>query len=282
MPGGGEQKQEEVSTTAPWAPTQPMLMDMLKKYGGMNTDVTGGQSGALTRMAADAANVPQYGGEAQTLANTLFAGGGAGANAGMLTDAYGDLRKSLAPMLDPNFTNPYSNPALTAALDTMRGDITNQVRGSFAKSGRTGSPAESMALGRGIAAGQAPILVDQYNKLLSAQMGAAGTQFGAGGSTATGLDAMTQQGVANKIQGLGVAGAIPGIMAAPGQAQFDVANMAYGLPYQNVGMLSKSLLPFAALGGETKGTKTAETETNMGPTIAGGALGAASIAAMIF
>jgi hypothetical protein len=282
MPGGGEQKQEEQSSTGPWAPAAPMLGGILSRLNNQSTDPTVGQNDALTRMSTDAAGVPQYGGQAQNLANTLFAGGGAGANAGMLTDAFGSLKTSLAPMLDPNFTNPYSNPAITGALDVMRNDITNDVRGKWAAAGRTGSPGELTALGRGITQGQAPILMDQYNKNLAAQADAIKTRFGGAGATASGLDAMTQAGINNNLQGLGVAGAIPSIMMAPGQSQFDVANMQFGLPFQNIGMLEKSLLPIAALGSENKGTKTAETQQNIGPTIAGGAMGAASIAAMIF
>lgn len=281
MPGGTPEKTEKqtAQSTSPWAPAQPMLMDILRRYGGMNTDVTGGQAGALGELRSAAGNIPNFGGQATGLAENLFSGGGANANAPMLTGAYDSLRQSYAPMLSPDFVNPYSNPAITGALDTMRGDITNSIRGKWAAAGRTGSPGELQALGRGISQGQAPVLMDQYNKNLAAQAQAIQGQFGAGGATATGLANMNQMDIGNRLSGMGVAGAVPGMLMQPGQARYGVENMIYGQPYQNLGMLQQGVGPIAAMGSQSQGTETSTKTPAFNPwtTALGVGMGAAGL-----
>lgn len=103
-----------------------------------------------------------------------------GANSG----AQGNLdsyRSQLTPYANGSMIG--NNPALQAQLAQMSTDITNQTNGSFAAAGRDFSGANSMALGRGISAGLAPVIAGQYNQDVQNQMNAAGSLYGAGQST---------------------------------------------------------------------------------------------------
>jgi len=72
-------------------------------------------------------------------------------------------------------------------------------------------------------------------------------------------------------------GQIPGLTMAPGMAQMMAANAAYGLPFQNLGMLEGLTVPIAGLGGQNAGT-SAGTTTQQSPwwttALGGGLLGA--------
>lgn len=254
----------------------PMLNNLIGKMGGIGTDVTAGQSDALSNLQTSLSQAPNFGGQAAGLANNLFSGGGAKEFAPMLSGAYDTLKTNFAPMLSPDFVNPYSNPAITGALDTMRSDITRGIGDKWAAAGRDLSPGHANALGRGIAAGETPVLMDQYNKLLSAQMGAAGTQFGAGTTTAAGLAGMNANNVANQLAGMGVGGAVPGMLASPGAAQLSAANTAFQQPFQNISAATGSVLPIAALGGQSTGTESKPTPSML-QQILGAGMGAAGV-----
>lgn len=280
MPGGSTEHVDKTVTdnTQPWAPTIPGLEGIISKLGGMSTDVSPGQTTALGNLTGALSGLGNYGGMAGNLAGKLF-GSNTDASKGILSGAYSGLKDTLSPYLSSSYLNPMSTPGFSDALNTMKGDITNSVNGQFAAAGRDMSPANSQALGRGLSQGLGGLISNQYNQNVGAQMGAANNLFGAGASTASGLTGLDQTAVGNWLQGMGVAGQIPGLTAAPGMAQLGAETQAGQLPFQNLSWLTSGLLPISALGSQgtshTQGDVTKATDPMS--NIIGGVLGGAGI-----
>lgn len=321
------QNQTQNSTTNPWANAQPALTGILGQLqGGLNnTGLTGAENSAYGTLQSNANNygstyAPQIGNYASTLLN----GGGANAQAGNVSQGYQDYGSSLGGLNGAASNNlagyqsaltgansgaqsnldayrsqltPYANgsmvgnnPALQAQLSQIGTDVTNQVNGSFAAAGRDFSGSNQMALGRGIAAGEAPVIANQYNQDVGNQLNAAGSLYGAGNTTgqfqannagsAFGAGQSTgqfQAGNAGNLYGAGNtnAGILSGLqqqsLANQGQgvqasqdalsAQNSGANAALqaeaarrGIPVQALGLLAQIGIPIAGLGGTSSGT----------------------------
>lgn len=263
MPGKSTQQQQQTQTQAqnqqqnPWAPTVPLLGNIIKQLGAQNTSVTQGQSGALADLTGAASDIQSFLPQATGVANDLV--GATPTYSGMLSDAYSGLQKSSAPFLSESYLDPYSNPYLSGALQTVRGDVTKSINDQFAAAGRDLSPANTTALARGITQAEAPILMGQYNTNVGTQLGAAGNLFNAGAGTAAGLTGLDQTAIGNRLQGLNIGGMLSDYALAPGQAKLNVANTAYAQPFQNIGMLNQQLMPIAALGGQQTGNSTTNT-----------------------
>lgn len=75
-----------------------------------------------------------------------------------------------------------------------------------------------------------------------------------------------------------MAGQIPGLAMAPGQAQLSAANMGQMLPGQNLAQIQSLLTPIAALGGQSSGTQTTQSQTPMWQQLAGLGITAAGMA----
>jgi endosialidase-like protein len=257
---GGKSEQTETkkqdSKTEPWAPAQPLLMSILGKAGGLSTDVTPGQQAGLTALQAGAAGIPQLGPQAANVATGLLGSKTNPLYSGMLSEGLAGLKGVLQPFASGANVGPNGNPALRGYLDVARDDVADDIRGRFAAAGRDFSGAESGSIARGITAAEAPILASQYNTDVQNQMNAANAIYNATGGTAGALQGLDQQTLANQIQGLGAAGSLGGIYSAPGAAQLGAANTANALPWQNLGMLSGTVLPIAGLGAQSSGTST--------------------------
>jgi hypothetical protein len=251
----GKQEQQQQSTTAPYAPTQPMLQNILNKLGGMSSDPTAGQTGAANLLQSEAGGVPSFGPQGTQAVDNLF-GSTTTPQQGMLSQGYGNLQNTLGKYTDPSYLDPNSNPQIRGWLDTVRNDVTNNVNDQFAAAGRDLSPANSTALGRGIAQGEAPILADQYNRNVGAQQGAAGTLYDASGKTASAITNQQQVPLQNALQGMGAAGQVPGLLTMPGQTALGAANTGAQLPWQGMGWLSALLNPIAGMGSQSQGTGT--------------------------
>ncbi len=259
------QNTSQTSTQNPWEQSMPALQGIL---GGLNSQVgnyapTAAESGALGTIQSNAQGAQNYGGQATDLANSLMGGGGAQQNAGILGNAYQQYQNQLNPIANQN-NDPMQTPGIQNLLATIRGDVSNQINGEFAGAGRDMSGLNQQALGRGISQGEAQPLLNQYNQNVQNQMGAAGSLFGAGGTTANGLQALNQQGYANQAQGLDTA--INGIpLAQNNQANqiLQAGQTARGAPLQNLGMLEGLTLPIAGLGGTTTGTGTTQGTQQM-------------------
>lgn len=238
------------TNVGPWAATQPLLQNIIGSLNGASTATTQGQANALQNLEGAANGIPNFGDAASGAVGNIL-GGNYG---GMLSGAVGNYGSSLSPYLSSSYLDPMSTPGLSDALGTMKNDITNSVNGQFAAAGRDLSPANSTALARGLTQGMAPIITNQFNQNVATQRGAQDALFGANAALPgmlTGLDS----------SGINLAGSIPGLYTAPGQAQLGAANAAYAQPYANTGMLEGLTTPIAQLGqsGSTSGTTAGNT-----------------------
>lgn len=272
----GQTQNQSGSTVAqkdPWSKTEPLLTQLLAKYSGANTDVTGSQSSAVDALKAGADATPQFGDAAAGGVNKLFTSD-TGPQVGMLRDALTQLQGNIGGTASGAGLDPYSTPGFSQALETMTNDITNKVKGVYAGSGRDPSGAGSFAktLGRGITEGVAPSIVNQFNANKGNQLKAASDLFSAGSGTAGAITGQEQVPLANVLQGIG---ALPGVNAAytaPGAAKLGAANVEQNLPYGNLQALLGPLLGLSQLGGTqtgstTGGTSTTGTGSSLGSTL---------------
>lgn len=298
--------QNTSTQSSPWAPALPAITSLLSGIGSLPTGVTPGQSGAIASLTGAAGAIPNFAPQAGTTANSLFGGGGASTYAPMQLDAYNNINASLAPLTNPANLNPMNTPGFSDALRTMGSDVTNQVNDQFAAAGRDLSPGNSTALARGLSQGEGGLIANQYNANAGNLTNAANTVYNAGSGTAGALTGFNQLGNTNALAGASLAGSIPGLALAPGQAQLGAANAGYNLPYGNFGSAESLLTPLAALGssgsstGSTSGTNSADsfgtstgTSTGTGQTtsqtqvplwqqILGGVMGGAGAAGSLF
>jgi hypothetical protein len=266
------------SSSVPWSEATPMLKNLIAQYGGMNTAVTPDQTNALTNLNASAAGIPNLGGAASAGVNKLFASDSS-PQVGMLGQGYDTLRANLGDTASGAELNPYSTPGFGDALDTMTKNITTATKGVYAGSGRDPSGAGSFgkSLGLGLVQGEAPVIQAQYNQNKANQMNAAGTQFNAAGSTASGTTAAQQASFANILQGLGGAGMLPGIYTAPAAARLGAANVTQNLPFGNLQQLLTPALGLGALGTNTTGTGTQTPANNPLMNVIGGTAAGAGL-----
>jgi hypothetical protein len=67
------------------------------------------------------------------------------------------------------------------------------------------------ALARGLAQGEGGLIANQYNADAARALGAAGTLYNAGNTTAGTLSGLNQTALGNELQGAGLAGQIPAL-----------------------------------------------------------------------
>jgi hypothetical protein len=273
MGGQSSSTQTQQSQTAPWEAAQPMLQGILGQLstGLNNTGLTAAETGALSTLQSNAAKGNPYAGQIGGYAQSLLSGGGADAQAGNLRDNLGAFRSQLTPYANGSMVG--NNPALAAQLAQIQTDVANSVNGQFAAAGRDLSGANLMAYGRGVAAGQAPVIAAQYNQDVANQMAAASALYNGGNTTAGALSGLQQNYLAN--QGQGVTAAQSALDAQNYGANATLAAEAQrrGIPVQALGLLAQIGVPIAGLGSQSSGTGT-KTEQMSGAqqfaTIAGG------------
>lgn len=256
-------EQSQQSTTAPWAPAQGLITNLLGQYGGMNTGVTGDQSAALSNLSSSVAGIPNFGNAGAAAISKLFNTDNSG-QVGMLNSAYDTLKTNLSPTASGANLNPYDTPGFKDALDTIINDTTNKTKGVYAGSGRDPSGAGSFAqsLGRGITSGVAPTIASQYNTNYQNMVGANRDLFSGAGSTASGINNLNQQALTNGVAGLTGAAAIPGLYSSPAMAQYAAANQGYAQPFQNLAQLLQPSVALAGLGSQSSGTgQSTQTST---------------------
>lgn len=271
------------SSSQPWSAATPLLTDLISKYGGVNTDVTGGQSTALQNLNSSAAGIPNFGSTAAGGVDKLFNSSTA-PQVGMLGQGYDTLKTNLGSTADGSQLDPYSTPGFSDALKTMTNDITNNVKGVYAGSGRDPSGAGSFAqsLGRGLTQGIAPVIQSQFNTNKSNQLNANSTLFNAAGSTASGETAQNQVPLTNILSGLQGAGMIPGLYTSPAATQLGAANAAQQQPFTNLQSLLTPALGLGALGTNTTGTGTQTPANNPLNNWIGGTAAAAGGLGILF
>ena len=260
MGGQSTTTQTQQSQTAPWQAAQPLLQGILSQAnsGLNNTGLTSAETGALDTLKQNAAQGNPYAGQIGSYTQSLFNGGGATAQAPNVQGNLSTLQGYLTPYANGSMIG--SNPALSAQLAQIQSDVGNSVNGQFAAAGRDFSGANQMAYGRGVAAGEAPVIAAQYNTDVSNQLAAANALYGAGNTTANTLAGMQQQYLAN--QGQGVTAAQSALNAQNYGANATLAEEAQrrGIPVQALGLLAQLGTSIGGLGSQSSGTMTGTQE----------------------
>jgi hypothetical protein len=271
-------KSETVQNSNPWAPATPLLQSIISKYGNMSTDVSGGQANALSNLNASAAGIPNFGSTGASGVQKLFSTD-TSPQIGMINQGYDTLKANLGDTASGANLNPYETPGFADAINTMTGDITKSVKGVYAGSGRDPSGAGSCAgsLGRGLTQGIAPVIQSQFNTNKQNQMNAAGTLYGASGTTANNITQQGQVPLTNILQGIQGAGMIPGLYTQPATSQLAAANASQNLPFQNLQQLLTPALGLGALGTQSSGTTTQTPANDPMMNILGGVLSGAGL-----
>jgi hypothetical protein len=254
---GGTSKSETTqnSTTAPWQPAQSTLTGILGQINGLlpQTGITGAQTNALNTIEQNGANVGQYAPAVQNYTSSLLSGGGATDQAGNISSAYKTYQDQTNPLASNTDYNPYNTPGFKDAISTLTNDITNNTNGTFAAAGRDFSGANSMALGRGLTQGIAPVIAQQYNQNVQNQQGAAGNLYNAGNTTGGLLSGLNQQSLANKGAGVSAIGAGQDALNSGANSTLAAEAQRLGIPVQNLGMLAQLGIPIAGLGSQSTG-----------------------------
>src|SRR5512139_1810950 len=267
MGGKSSQQTQSNSQTVsqPWAPAQPALQGILAGVQSQlpNYNLTPSEQSAIGQMTANAQGTPNYGPQATDLTNKYLTGD----PTGLLSPALQNYNTALSPIASAEL-DPTKVPGIQNVLQTIRNDVGNNVNGMFAGAGRDLSGLNQQALARGISQGEAPVLLDQYNRNVAARMGAAQGLYDASGNTAS---AMTR----NQGNGLNLAQAIPQLMNMGPQGVLAAQELMRQIPLQNLGMLANLSIPIAGLGGQTNSQGTSNTQNTMSgaqqfATIAGG------------
>lgn len=246
-PATTTQNQNQVtnSSTNPWSDATPLLQSLIGKYSGLSTDPTSAQTNAAGNLVSAASNVPSFAPQAAGAVSNAFN------SAGMLGNNLDDLKKNLGLTASGANLDPYKTPGFGDAIKTSMDDITKQVKGVYAASGRDPSGAGSFAgsLGRGLSQGIAPTIAAQSNINTGNMLKANDTLFNAGVGTSGALNS-------NLASSLAGAGMIPSLALAPGNAQFGAANIQQALPYQNLLAQLQAAGMLGGMGGTSSGTST--------------------------
>lgn len=268
------------STTNPYAPTQPLLQNILGSLGGISTAQTPEQTAALAKLQQGANSIPDISSGATNAVQSAF-GTTTQPQQGMLGSSYQDYVKSLTPDASGANLNPYSTPGFGDSLSTLTNDITNSVKGQYAGSGRDPSGAGSFAgsLGRGLMQGEAPIIQSQFNQNKANQTNAQNNIFQGAASTATGTTAQQMAQLQAQLSGLTGGASLPGLLTQGGTAALGAANAGYQQPLSNISGVEGLVNPIAGLGGQSTGTGTQTTDQSKSllSNITGGLTGLAGL-----
>jgi hypothetical protein len=254
MGGQSTSTQTQQSTSAPWEAAQPMLQSILGQLNPLvqNSGLNSTESNALGQLSQNAAQGDPYTSQINSLVSNLFNGGGATAQAPALQSGLSSLQSELTPYANGSMIG--NNPALQSQLSQIQNDVTNQVNGQFAAAGRDMSGANQQALARGIAQGEAPVIASQYNQDVANQLNAANTLYGAQNTTSGLLSGLTQQGLANQLQGVTSSQDALNAQNYTPEQQLALAQLAQSIPAQNLSLLAQIGVPIAQLGQQTSGT----------------------------
>jgi len=254
MGGQSSSTQVQQSQTAPWEAAQPMLQGILGQLsaGLNNAGLTSAETGALNTLQSNAAQGNPFAGAIGSYANELLNGGGATNQAGAVNQNYLDYRNALTPYANGSMIG--NNPALAAQLAQIQTDVGNSVNAQFAAAGRDFSGANQQAYGRGVAAGQAPVIAAQYNQDVANQRAAQDTAYAAGNTNAGILSGLQQQGLNNKGQGAAAAQSALDAQNYGANATLAAEAQRRGIPVQALGLLAQIGVPIAGLGSQSSGT----------------------------
>lgn len=283
MGGTSTQSQTQSSQTAPWVPAQPMVQGLISGVQGLqgNTGLTSPEQGAIDQLTANGQGGNPYAGGTSSAVANMLAGGGALSQAPTVQAAYDKLQGNLSPYLDPNYST-INSPAVQSALAQVASDTTNQVNGQFASAGRSFSGANQQALSRGIASGEAPIILNQANQDTQNRIAAANNVYSAGNQTAGTISGMGQNYVTNQNAGIGNVGtALTNSNWGP-QSIIAAQELAKSIPASNLGLLAQIGIPLAQLGQTSNGTSNGSATESGAQQFAQIGQGAAGIGKLLF
>lgn len=258
MGGESKQSQTQSSTTNPWEPAQGALKGILGQLDPLiaNSGLSSASTGAISDLQSSANAGNPYAGKIDAFTTDLLNGGGANNQAGAVNQNYQDYYKATNPLASNTNYDPMQTPGLADALATLKSDITGSVNGQFAAAGRDSSGYNQQALGRGLTQGLAPVIVDQYNKNVTNQQGAAGNLYNAGNTNAGILSGMQQQGLTNQQQGVTNSADALAAKNYGATQTLNLEQLKQSLPAQQLGLLAQIGIPIAGLGGQSSGTST--------------------------
>ena len=180
--------------------------------------------------------------------------GGGPDRTGLVNDAYRQYQAALTPYARGDYLDPSSNPALKPYLDTIANDVSNRVNGLFAGAGRDLSGLNQQALARGIAQGQAPVLLDAYNQAQNQRVGAINSLYGAGGQTAGLLSGLDQARLSNQQAGIGAADSALRAQQWGPMQMLAIEAQRRGIPLQSLAAQYGMVLPAAQAFGTQTGS----------------------------
>lgn len=267
------------TSTSPWSQATPLLNNLIGAYGSTPLGATSNETAAANNLVSAAGATPNYGSTAASGVNTLFGNANTAPQVGMLTGGLSTLQGNLGSTASGSNLNPYTTPGFGDALNTLTQDITNNVKGVYAASGRepSGSGSFAQSLGRGLMQGEAPVVQSQYNTNEANMLNANSMLENAGVNTAGGLNSTAGTANQSVLAGLQGAGLLPSIYTAPATSQLQAAQTQQQLPYA---ALQSALTPYSVLGGmgsQSTGVGTQTPANNTLMNILGGATAGAGL-----
>jgi len=255
--GESESRTQQSSETNPWAPTQPLLRDLISRLSTMSTTPSDGRTeGAMDDLIGTLrTSGPATTDTTRTVAQDLIS---TPDRTGAITDAYGDLTRRLSPVADGTNTNVANNTQLQALLTQVGDEAQNRTNATFAAAGRDLSPDNSMAVARGVAQAQTPLLLDQFNRET------ARTDAAARDLSTVGIDGASRSTSMDVARGgLLRGGAELNTSASQSEADalsriLELEGGRERLPYDRMGWLTQLLYPMAGFGGQSTGTSDTE------------------------
>lgn len=257
----GTTNTSQTQHTDPYGPTQAGITSLVSGLSGINPGLTSTETGALDALSANAQAGNPYAPKIGDVATSLLGGGPD--RTGIVNDAYAQYKGDLSPVAAGAGLDPSTNPQLQGYLSTIQDDVAKRVNGMFAGAGRDLSGANLNALGRGIAAGTAPVLYGAYNDAVNRQDAARDKLYGAGGATAGLLSGLDQASLGNQQAGIGAAASAMNAKDSSLMQTLAIEAQRRGIPLNTITSLLGPLAGIGAQFGTTSGSGTTNTTQQM-------------------
>ncbi len=248
-----KQQTQQQSQTDPWAPTQPLLKDVIARLGNLSRTGDGSTEAAIDRLSALYGN---GGGSADVFRDVGQGMVDTPDRTGQIDTARADLTQRLSATADGRNLNLAENPYLQSMLTQVGDDAQKRINAQFAGAGRDLSGANNIEVGRGVTQAQLPILFDQFNREQGRTDAAARdlANFGLEGArTQTAMD--TARGALRRT-GAETIQAGRELEAGDLGQLLDLAMAKERLPFDRLGWLTDLLNPIAGLGSQSQGSGT--------------------------
>lgn len=261
---GGSKKNttaSQQSKTDPWDPTVSSLKQLISD---MNSNKQWGptseQSSAFDSLIAKAKADPSpYYTQIDQLAKDMF---GHQSRAGTVEDAYRTLQTNINDIAAGKNLDPNTNPYIAQMMKQVGDDIENRTKQTFAGAGRhiTGNAAGFQAMGRGISAGQTPILAQFFNDEQNRMMDANKTLFGAGRDTATTAQGLDESALSTRAGGIDAGKAALTARDYGDNTVLNLEQQKKDMGQDDMSKYASLLLSIAGMGGQQQGSGQSNTK----------------------